>query len=103
MDSVGNAITSLFLEAISQECSQLCKLKQIDGSPSRFRNIPVKHMADFNWLDLVQELQSIAPTLFRVLSTIAIRNDHQSQKRADASHFPGICTAAAVLLKERNS
>lgn len=49
-------LNSLFLVAMSEECSQVCKLKQIVSSSSHFRSISVKLTADFNWLDLVHHV-----------------------------------------------
>ena len=50
----------------------------------------------------MDELRSNSPLLLKVLTSIAVRNDHRNRKKVGSAHYPGITTAAAVLLKERN-
>ncbi len=40
--------------------------------------------------------------LLQVLSTISSRNDHRNKLKPGRAHYPGICIAAALVLKERN-
>ena len=89
-----------FLDAINLECNNLCK--KSTNTPTNFRNKPLAQIFNFKWLDLVKELESRAPLLFRILSTIAERNDHRNKRKVGVSHHPGICTAAAIILEERN-
>ena len=86
------------LDAIDQEASKLCQY----NSPSLFRKIKVERLAEFSWGSCISELQSKAPILLRVLSTLASRNDHRNQHKKGAAHYPGICMAMATILKERN-
>lgn len=98
IETVKEAVMCLILEEITQECNNLCK----KTPKSLFRHIPVEQMANFCWSDMMNELKSIAPTTLRVVSTIAVRNDHRKQNQVQLSHYPGICAAIAVMLKERN-
>ena len=51
---------------------------------------------------LQTDIQLKAPLLFKILHGIAARNDHRNVVKVGAAHYPGICTAAAILLKERS-
>ena len=95
IESVKEAVLSLILQDISQECSNLCK----KTPTSLFRKIPVDKMAEFSWEELIKELTFTAPTMLRVVSSIAVRIQNQV---TSPSHYPGICAAVAVMLKERN-
>ena len=53
-------------------------------------------MAIFKWDGLIEELRSKSPLPLKVLTSIAVRNDHRN-KKVGAAHYPGIGTAAAVL------
>ena len=95
IESVKEAVLSLILQDISQECSNLCK----KTPTSLFRKIPVDKMAEFSWEELIKELTFTAPTMLRIVSSIAVRIQNQV---TSPSHYPGICAAVAVMLKERN-
>ena len=45
----------------------------------------------------MEELQSKAPTLLHLLTTIVTFNDHRNVSKIGVSHHPGICAAVAVL------
>ena len=81
---------------IDQECSLLCQRI----SPSAFRSIT--DLQSFQWENCIGDLSTRAPNLMALLSKIVSHSDHRNQKKAASSHFPGICMAIAVLLKERN-
>ena len=98
MEAVKDAVFTSFLESINRECSLLCQSTTI----SRFRHIPPEEMASFKWDELMDELRSNSPLLLKVLTSVAVRNDHRNKKKVGSAHYPGIATAAAVLLKERN-
>ena len=100
MDEVRERLFCLFLDAINDECNNLCQ--RPPANRLLFRNIPPSQAVNFKWSLLVTELQSRAPLLFKVLSSIASRYDHRNQGKVGTSHHPGICMAAAVILKERN-
>ena len=87
-----------FLDSIDAECTTLCRR----SLPSTFRKISTPTLGEFNWELMVDELQAKAPTLLRVLSTICAHNDHRNQKKCGSMHYPSICMAASVILKEQN-
>lgn len=99
-NELGNLVLQHFLDRIDQECTTLCQHKIEPISP--FRKIDVDKFPTFQWKSLIEHLSSIAPTLFRLLSTISSHSDHRNKKEVDSAHYPGICMTAAVLLKERN-
>lgn len=88
------------IDAIDLEASKLCQYNS--DSPSLFRKIKVERLPEFSWDSCISELQSKAPILLRILSTLASRNDHRNQHKKGAAHYPGICMAIATILKERN-
>ena len=98
MDDIREAVTVLLLDSIDGECSALCK----KTPASQFRTIPVEDIQHFQWLNLVENLQTSSPLLFRLLTTIAGRSDARNTLKVGPAHYPGICAAAAVILKERN-
>ena len=99
MEAVKDAIFTTFLESIHQECSVLCQA----AITSKLRNFPADALASFKWDDFIEELRSKSPLLLKVLTCIAVRNDHRNKKEVGSAHFAGIVTGAAVLLKERNT
>ena len=88
------------IEMIDRECACLCQ--RAASPPSIFRKIPIKSLAEFQWSGCIDELLRKAPVLLRVFSKIVSSNDHRNQQKRGDRHQPGICTAIAVLLKERN-
>lgn len=99
MNDIREAIFTHFINMVNKECTMLCKSAT---SPTHFRNIPVDQMVNFKWENLVDELKLNAPLLFKILVTIASRNDHRNVYKVGSAHYPGICTAVAIMLKERN-
>lgn len=97
-DDLREAIIIVLLMQLNQECTNLCKSS--NGSP--FHRIPVDKLADFKWRDVVANLQLNAPLLFTLFYTIVSRNDNRNVVKVGAAHYPGICSAIASLLKERN-
>lgn len=94
------AIVNSFVNTICLECNTLCQ--RMNGATSLFRSIPVTAIADKKWEAFIEELQSKAPTMLHLFTTIASYHDHRNETKIGASHYPGICTAIAVLLKERS-
>ena len=82
-----------FLNLIDEECCKLCEKKD----PSPFRKIPVSELSAFQWEQFIDELRLKAPMLLRILQAISSR-----KQNSGSLHYPGICMASAVLLKERN-
>ena len=91
-NELGNLVLQYFLDRIDQECTTLCQRKLEPISP--FRKIHVDKFPTFQWKSLIEHLSSIAPTLFRLLSTISSHSDHRNKKKVDSAHYP--------IVKERN-
>ena len=89
-----------FVDCISKECCTLCERK--DSSVSLFRSIPVTAIANNKWEEFIEELQSKAPLLLQVFTTVVSAHDHRNTNKVGPVHYPGICAAIAVLLKERS-
>lgn len=87
------------LDRIDNECTQLCKAT---SPPSLFCQLPVSELDTFQWDKFIQELQAKAPLLLQVLCTVTSHNDHRNKSKRGIAHYPGICMAAAVILKERS-
>ena len=64
--------------------------------------MPQALLAVFDWKIFVEDLQNKAPNIFQILSTIASHGDHRNKTKVGDAHNPGICMAAAAVLKERN-
>ena len=86
-----------FLCLITEECMELCK-----KGPSKFRTIPVNQFVDFQWKDFVTELEEKSPILLKVLTAVVTRADRRCERTPKTNKHPGIITAAAILLKQRN-
>lgn len=99
VEGVREAMITHLLWTVNQECSKLCQKHPI---ASIFRKIPVEKLAELKWDDLMMELEHDAPLLLRILGCVAARNDRRNTCKVGAAHHPGICTAIAVILKERN-
>ena len=50
----------------------------------------------------MSELEEKAPLLLQIFQLIMSANDHRNQHKGGDQHYPGICMAMEVLLKERN-
>ena len=98
-DNLRELLFKHFVAQIDAECSQLC---QRQPKSSVYRKMPQSLLAEFSWTVFVEELQKKAPTFFQILSTIASHGDRQNKTKVGDAHNPGICMAAAVILKERN-
>ena len=98
MEDVRKCLLNLFLITLNEECNRICQRTQ----KSVFRKMSTAEVMDFKWSLLINELKSKSPLLYSMLSSIATRNDGRNTIKAGAVHHPGICMAAAVILKERN-
>lgn len=85
-NDVRDSLFSLFLDAINDECNNLCR--KSPGNSSLFRKMPLTQIIDFNWSVIVSELESRAPLLFKAFSSIAGRNDHRNKSKVGAIHHP---------------
>ena len=97
-EKLRDAVIVLLLMELNGECTNLCR----SSSASPFHKIPVDKLVDFKWTDMVTNLQLNAPLLFTLLYSIASRNDNRNTVKVGAAHYAGVCSAVAVLLKERN-
>ena len=86
-----------FLQTINTECGTLSQT----SCPSLFRSIPVASLSSISWVEFIAELGSKAPTFLKILVFLFSINDARNKTKVGAVHFPGICAAVAVLLKER--
>ena len=97
-DDVKENIIKLMLGKLNEECTCLCR----KAITSPFRTMPADQIASFKWVDMVTDLKVKAPLFFTLLDSITSRNNHRNIVIVGVAHYPGICTAAAILLKERN-
>ena len=51
---------------------------------------------------MAAEIEQKAPLLFFIIYSLVSIYDHRNEVKVGEAHFPGICSAAAILLKERN-
>ena len=98
-DSLADTVFKLYVEKISLECGSLCR-KTRELSP--FRKIPADQLAAFQWTSFKEHLSAKAPLLLSLFSAIVSHSDHRNKEKAHSAHYPGICMATAILLKERN-
>ena len=83
---------------IDAELTDLCKR----NTPSVFRRLSIDAMCQFDWKSCVAELKLKAPTLLEIVTTLVSANDGRNKHKSGIAHYPGICMAIAVILKERN-
>ena len=67
-----------------------------------FRRLSTNAMCTFDWQKCVEELKLKAPILLDIVLTLVSKNDGRNKHKSGTAHFPGVCTAIAVILKERN-
>ena len=97
--SLQEAVITHLIQTLTNECNKLCQLTR---GPSLFRTIPVMDLASVRWEAFIEELHTKAPTLLNILLTIVAVRDKKNTTKVGTSHYPGVCTAIAILLKERN-
>lgn len=97
-EALRNVLVQNITATLDAELIELCTR----NSPSKFRRIPIDAMTQFDWCDFIAELQLKAPTLLKIVTTLVSKNDFRNKRKTGNAHFPGICTAIAVILKERN-
>lgn len=92
-------VVDLLLKELQGECEQLCS----SSRKSILRKSSPEDLQSFNWLSVSHELKQEAPLLIAFLSAAGApprpRNIHKGATAE--SRYPALCTAAAVLLKER--
>ena len=98
-DALSHIVVDLVLKRLQAECEHLCS-RSIN---SKLRQSTPHDLQSFNWMSICSELKQEAPLLFAMLTTAGApprpRNVHKGA--TEESRYPAICTAAAVLLKER--
>ena len=98
MTAVRECLLHLFLVDLNDECNKLCQKSEI----SIFRKMDVAQAMEFKWAPFINDLQAKSPLLYTILFSIASRSDKRNVCKVGSAHYPGICMAAAVILKERN-
>ncbi len=89
------------VKILDDECSTLCR--NSGEFVSLFHRVPIDNVEALSWKQAVSELQRKSPILFRLIQTIVGRSDHRNLHKRGESHYPGMCMATAILLKERNT
>ena len=91
---IKESVLDKICECIEEECNLICK-----KNASIFRKYNIA--ANFEWSDYASELKQKLPIIYRVLSKIVSHSDKRNSRTIDY-HNPGMCTAVAILLNERN-
>ena len=97
-DALRDLLLKKVFATMDAELMELCKR----NTPSIFRRLPINAMSQFDWCDYIAELQLKAPTLLDIVTILVSRNDGRNKHKSGNVHYPGICTAIAIVLKERN-
>lgn len=97
-NALRKAVILSVLDQLESECSKLC---QKSTPPPLFCKVPVSEIEEFQSDKFIQELKDKAPLFLQILSSIT-HNDHRNKWKCGTAHNPGICMAAAVVMKERN-
>ena len=90
-------IKALLLE-LSTQCQNLCRKKEFS---SILRQLEPTQLTDFRFRDLLEKWKKVAPLLLQFLcavANVAVLEDGLPPETA----FPSLCTAGAILLKQRN-
>ena len=101
MDSAGlrQAIEDRVCSDLNNKCKRLCSRVNL----TLLRTTTKDSVLDFYWRAIGQELCEQLPLFYRLL--LASADPKSLSKGSDpetAERYPGICTAAAVLLKNRD-
>ena len=85
---------------VDDECASLCRKK---AKPvSLFRSITLDEAENFAWSQAMDELDTKAHTLLSILNTAVTLSSRRNKNKTGDAQSPALCTAVAVLLKERN-
>ncbi len=95
--SLRDAVIEGLLLDLHRQCTSLCQKDYC----SVLRGVKPHELISFTFEKLVREWGSVAPLLLRFLTTVANVTllDEQTMPQASA---PSVCTAGAVLLRQRN-
>ena len=99
---IGQCITSIkelkqtceeiLLKELDEHCKDICARK----NPSVLRKNGFEEMVNFDWLNILDEIEKRCPFLLKVFNTIT------TKKKTQAELGPCICTAYATLMMQRN-
>ena len=81
---------------VTKECKNLCSKR----NPSLLRTASKDNILHFSWHAVGEELKGRAPLFHRLL--LASADPKATIQGNDPERNPGICTAAAILLKNRD-
>ncbi len=104
---VRRGLTEKFAGLLREECAQMCRRTWRTKAPL-FRRLPTEKAEEFSFPECIADLERTCPTLLRFLTSVVSANDARNAeqivkyRKKSTHHYPGICTAAAILLKERN-
>ena len=98
MDSaeLRKAIEDRICSDVNRECKKLCS----KITPSLLRTTTKDGVLNFSWRTVGQELSEKSPLFHRLL--LASADPKSLSQGNDPERYPGICTAAAILLKNRD-
>ena len=88
-------LLKIILTTIDAELVDLCKR----NTPSMFCRLSIDAI---DWSYCISQLELKAPTLLEMITTLVSKNDGRNKFKSGSGHFPGMCTAIAIILKERN-
>lgn len=91
-------IVNKVFNLIDEECAALCRRAE----PTSFRKTPLEELQGFTWSKFMGAMEAKSPLLLKLLRMIVGRSDSRNEHKHGSYHFPGICMAVAILLKERN-
>lgn len=94
--SLRELLVEKVVQAAGNECASLCSRSA--QSVSLFHCLLLDQSDTFAWKECISELEK-CPILF---THIISHTDHRNASKRGEKHYPGICMATAVLLKERN-
>ena len=94
---VREAPTAQMLVNINKECSKLSRKRK---PVFLYRKIPVRMLSEIKWSDMITELEQTAALLLKIFRIVA-RNDKRNKSKVSIGHYPGICMAMSLLIKER--
>lgn len=92
-------VIDVLLKRVTAECEILCST----SSKSKLQLSKPADLMAFSWIAVAQELKQKAPTFFGFLSAVISRHRQRNRHKGitEESCFPALCTAAAILLKQR--
>ena len=90
------AIEDCICSQVNDECKRLCSKKDA----SLLRSATKDSIFNFSWETVGIELADKAPLLHRLL--LASADPKSLSQSRDTERYPGVCAAAAILLKNRD-